>query len=542
MTNLRKFLLTTLLLASVALVPWLSADGPSPSTYAEGFVHVAHQEKEANKPTQVYFGVTACTGCHDNKISKQDNFLCACNEVEIWKKDKHKNANRVLKGKLGQQMARLLPEIKGDISQAKECISCHGVLVEDSKLIVTEEPGKFNLEEGVSCVACHGPFQEWVKEHTDIMFPNGGKWRELPRHVKEKQYGMKDLWDPENQATLCASCHIGNTAEKKVVTHAMYAAGHPPLPGFELSTFSDAMPRHWNTFDQKWKYVVDKNLAEKSPKLVKALQKVTGRDADDKNLERTRLVVIAGVVNFRESLKLIGSQAAVVDNEKKSTWPELAQFDCYACHHDLKTFAKSWRQERGYGGVRPGRPTMRPWPTVMIEAGILQASRTEPGNAKEFRKKLSAEFSARMKELSGVFHDQPFGDPQRISRAAHNMEIWTDGLLARLKASQFDRAAGRDIVNVFGKQSTRLLDFDSARELTWAFRSIQDELDAGFTKEHLQIFDELDKQLKLGLAPEGKEIAGDYLRESLEKLSNFEPQQFSKTFGQLIQSAEKPLK
>ena len=62
---------------------------------------------------------------------------------------------------------------------------------------------------------------------------------------------MTDLWDPVKRATKCASCHIGNPGEQKVVTHAMYAAGHPPLPGLETATFSDAMPRHWEYLREK---------------------------------------------------------------------------------------------------------------------------------------------------------------------------------------------------------------------------------------------------------------------------------------------------
>ena len=42
--------------------------------------------------------------------------------------------------------------------------------------------------------------------------------------------------DPVRRTELCLSCHLGSTSENKMVTHAMYAAGHPPLPGFEMET------------------------------------------------------------------------------------------------------------------------------------------------------------------------------------------------------------------------------------------------------------------------------------------------------------------
>ena len=64
---------------------------------------------------------------------------------------------------------------------------------------------------------------------------------------------MTDLWDPVTRGKKCVSCHIGNPdpEEEKVVTHAMYAAGHPPLPGIEVATFSDAQPRHWQYLREK---------------------------------------------------------------------------------------------------------------------------------------------------------------------------------------------------------------------------------------------------------------------------------------------------
>ena len=56
---------------------------------------------------------------------------------------------------------------------------------------------------------------------------------------------MRNLRDPVVRGDVCSSCHIGSAAEGKVVTHAMYAAGHPPLPNFELATFSRNLPQHW---------------------------------------------------------------------------------------------------------------------------------------------------------------------------------------------------------------------------------------------------------------------------------------------------------
>ncbi len=41
------------------------------------------------------------------------------------------------------------------------------------------------------------------------------------------------------------SCHVGNATQGKVVTHPMFAAGHPPLPPIEVASFSKNEPQHW---------------------------------------------------------------------------------------------------------------------------------------------------------------------------------------------------------------------------------------------------------------------------------------------------------
>jgi len=65
------------------------------------------------------------------------------------------------------------------------------------------------------------------------------------RKEKAEQFGMQNLRDPVTRAAVCSSCHVGSPSEGKVVTHAMYAAGHPPLTGFELNGLSERMPPHW---------------------------------------------------------------------------------------------------------------------------------------------------------------------------------------------------------------------------------------------------------------------------------------------------------
>src|SRR5262249_11260944 len=149
------------------------------------------------------------------------------------------------------------------------------------------------------------------------------------RAQKETEFGLTDLWDPAKRTRLCASCHVGSSEEGKVLTHAMYAAGHPPLPAFEVAAFSSQMPPHWQP------------LAEQKP----TVQELLGFAPDAVAFEGSRLA-LAGSIAARESyLRLLTGQASqhLLSSAEALDW---ALFDCFACHHDLKT--PSWRQERGY--------------------------------------------------------------------------------------------------------------------------------------------------------------------------------------------------
>ena len=81
-------------------------------------------------------------------------------------------------------------------------------------------------------------------------------------------------------------------AEGKVITHEMYAAGHPPLAGLEVAAFSDEMPRHWQ-------YV-----KEKSKTVQETFQVAPSR------FEESQVVLVGGMVAFRETMRLLAEEAA----------------------------------------------------------------------------------------------------------------------------------------------------------------------------------------------------------------------------------------
>lgn len=461
------------------------------------------------KLTKLYFGVSACQKCHGLKeaVPDKEALLYRGTEMTTWGTlDKHKDATRVLYGERGRQMGKILG---WDVANDTRCVRCHGVHVEDEKYI--HKPSFGSLEDrqtsGVNCVACHGAYMDWVNAHAPILAKDDSDWKKLTR-VEKTKLGLRDLWNPEERARLCSSCHVGSIAEGKVVTHEMYAAGHPPLPGIEVATFGDAMPRHWETLSEK---------VRKRPQHKEFHKKVHLFDADQDDLEQTRLAVVSAVVVFGANMKLLEDVARQEHGKKdEGAWPELALFDCYACHHDLKK--DSWRLRRPTGG-KPGRPLARPWPTALLPLALQGAQRTD------IDRNLAA--------LRGVFNQAPFGNPGDIAERAKALVKDADTLLTHLRQTKFTRAHNETLIQALAAEK-ELLDFDSARQVAWAFRTLMQE--TGPEKLQGKTWDMLKDQLKLDLPRGQVTIAGDFLREALTRIADWNPETFHATLQSLARA------
>ena len=148
---------------------------------------------------------------------------------------------------------------------------------------------KFSVADGVGCEACHGGAERWITTHTS----RRATYRE---NITQGMYPTANLHE---RATLCLSCHYG-TADK-FATHRLMAAGHPRL-SFELDTFLAIEPAH---------YRVDANYERRKPSYSRTQTWAYGQLA----------------AAFTELEALQGSR---INNN--ATFPELALFNCYACH------------------------------------------------------------------------------------------------------------------------------------------------------------------------------------------------------------------
>jgi hypothetical protein len=442
-------------------------------------------------PEKKYIGSQACGGgggqggCHAQGSAKaptqgEGTEYVLRNEYHTWReRDPHVQGYEVLKGERGRRMGEAL---KWDVTARQECLSCHAAFHQDEKI----------KTEGVNCEGCHG-------SGTDRWFaPHVAKDLRGKTPQEKAALGMTNVWDPTPRANLCLSCHLGDAAKGRVVTHAMYVAGHPPLPGVELATFSQQEPRHW--FLRKEKKV-----------------KPTGQT--NVAFEQSEQALIGGVVALRSALHLL-----TAPQQPAAPRPDLAHFDCYACHHDLKR--DSWYLERSKPRT-PGRPPLTAWPFALVRA----ASHCTPdeGLAQSLEKNLA--------QLELAVTRQPFGDPQTLPGAAAMVQKDLARLLADLQKGQVNAATARAALNelyTFG--TAELHDFDTARVVLWAVRTLRGELG----EADPPALAELDALMKAQLHDPAnrRPLVDAELTPTLAKVNGYDAREFRRLFTALAQAAQ----
>jgi hypothetical protein len=455
-------------------------------------------------PRPYYFSSNSCQGCHLNQKfeDRQLPYLCEGNEMKVWADHNHATAFRSLIGDKAQEMGKRLPRLV-PLEQAAACVNCHSVPHDSER---NHDRGFQRHEEGVTCAICHGAAEKWVAAHHGN-FQNlpRANWRALTRADRERDAGMIDLWNPVRRAEVCLSCHVGDAAKGRVVTHEMYAAGHPPLPGFELATFSRKLPQHW------------KLLREKQPRdMTLNVYQVSSVEID---YEETRLVLAGALVTLRESMQLLAHLASEPPiHGHKAEWPDLAQFDCYACHHDLKP--GGWRLDPNRPG-RSGRPPMREWPTVLARAGLRALGED------------TAQLDAELVLVRQGFGAQPFGQPAEIHAAAASTARWLISRPPLGKSAVNGPVARRFLEEICTVATAMPHDYDSMRQLGWAVRIVFQET---FPDAPLpDALSELERRLLLQASPADQRASRDSKR-AFANLYTYEPKPIQDLFARLRQA------
>ncbi|MFN0019946.1 MAG: multiheme c-type cytochrome [Pirellulaceae bacterium] len=513
-----------------------------------------------------------CILCHSDTARLKDHAdFIGVAPAELWSKlDKHGQSFQLLKEKSRKLTEQILGfdlreafaddeltslsddnKLANKVSTVKSCLRCHATWPKDAvhptgKLTEPVEP----LSRGVSCQACHGPAGNWTEAHS-------GKWWRRVSHEAKSKLGFTNVRDGVTRTELCASCHVGSVAEGKIVKHEWYAAGHPPLPGFEYSAFAGQMPAHWRPLADKPDFAGRTASSPpvpdgKAERIVLRRRNIDIADADIKanyreanfpeakegddpftNLPRTQEVTISGVVVLKAYAALAGDYAQeVAQGNKRFNWPEFALYDCVACHHELR------RQEgfsaRPAGSSPPGRPPMPRWTSALL------------GLATEKKPCLDENLRA----LEFAFTQRPFGDPKKIAAAAEKLGPQLDQLCRELRAARFDEGrCAKSVAVLLGSSGTAdVRDYSSARQVAWAIQGLrqdQEKIPYGFearldaeqqrSQDHIAAYfrrNERDELLLTLPARQVHSVAGE-LPKFLKAMGEYDSEWFAESLRQI---------
>jgi hypothetical protein len=436
-------------------------------------------EPTAATAGQISTGIAACRACHSGADQGQakgyvegykSNEFVALNESTTWdEKDIHAAAMKCLTDPLGKQMEAVLKKVRPEgytVTKAVECLACHSVDKSPKTPLAEKKYENFaTLPGGVTCTVCHGLYDKWQNEHfkePDQAGMTAIPWRDMTPAYKYSR-GMRDVRNPVVKAQLCASCHVGDASEGKVVTHEIYAAGHPPLPPFELASYLEGEPKHWS-YATKLKYF-------ESVKPGDDWKRFHFHPAS-KEAYLARHYAVGAVVALRAEAELILAEANRVGSTGEGL--DFARFDCYSCHHELRS--PSERQKRGYDGP-PGRTPMRA--AAGIPAGVV-AHHAEKSPAADL-KAHAAGFDAKWLALKKAATAKPFGDPVKVKDEAKAMKEWCDAFLKVQSESpeplypEAEAVRLRDMVIETAVGVTSVADPEAAMALTWGARTLATE-------------------------------------------------------------------
>ena len=245
-------------------------------------------------------GAISCTaaGCHELSANESDpDSNIARNEFQVWSQtDGHAQSFLSLTTSQARKIAANLRE--GDPQSSPLCLSCHAVAVPAHL-----QGENYNIEEGVTCEACHGAAGEWIETHSDL---------DVPIETIRKQ-GLFPTENPVARAGMCLDCHLGTN--DVFAGHRLLAAGHPRT-GFELAS-DTRLTAH---------FVVDEDYLERKAPLSEPIQWALGQ---------------AVAVERRMDL---------LANPKTGTigfFPQLAFFECHSCHQPMSVKRKTNVNRRG---------------------------------------------------------------------------------------------------------------------------------------------------------------------------------------------------
>lgn len=363
-----------------------------------------------------HLGPASCasSACH-GRVSPESNANIRLDEYRLWsREDRHSRAYQTLLGEQSQAIARRLGI--GPAHEAKVCLDCHA-----DNVPVEQRGETFQLSDGVGCEACHGAAQGWLASHAEAG----------TTHAANLEKGLFPLSDIGRRAELCLSCHYGNA--EKFAGHDMMAAGHPRL-SFELVAFTANQPAHFD---------LDEDYAQR------------------KGPQPPIRLWIEGLAHA------VKAQTTLLRSERVhrgGLFPELAVFDCHACHHPMDDRRNA--QTAVHAGLGQGAVRVNDSSALLLIAAL---DVFDPPQAKALRSELNALHRASARSLAD------------LRAAAASTDRRMDGVLGALRGRSFEPAdlgsLRAELLQRAGAGAYR--DFAAAEQAYFAIETLCIELGEG---------------------------------------------------------------
>lgn len=295
-------------------------------------------------------------------------------EYPLWlTKDPHAQSWRTLSSDASVQIMERLNIMRDgeviDTAGFDNCLACHNTSRSASDG-ASSDLDHF-IAEGVGCSSCHGPSQNWRKDHYRFSWDDASS-----AHI-----GLVPTENLLARARTCAACHVGD--EDRDMNHDIIAAGHPALH-YEFATFHNMLPKHW-----------------REP------EKTQAADFE------ARLWFVGQVAALDASLSLLETRAA--KRLHGSTWPEFAASDCSSCHQSLRVGREDYA-----GAQVNAAASFSSWNRFGVER--LLEWKHSGGQSTPADRQLKDTLD----HLSQLMNMQAVPDRQAVQTAAHQARVQLD--------------------------------------------------------------------------------------------------------------------
>ena len=272
-----------------------------------GIVLIATACQAADLPEYIGRASCATATCHGGILGTGPAWHTS---ASVWEsRDPHARAGEKLLNETSRQIVIGLDPRAADDQDSylsvlnQHCAGCHTTAGRWTDPVTTGRVRDL-ISEGVSCEACHGPASRWKKEHTL------SSWETSEQLIIAS--GMLDTRSLLSRTDVCVRCHVGSrTKDGRIrdMNHDMIAVGHPPLH-FDMHLYSE----HYARTGAHWDFSNDPMVTMPSNKVLSITR----------GLE---LRVLAAAAQLSTERSQLGDRVPA---------PELSEYDCAACHHDLQ--------------------------------------------------------------------------------------------------------------------------------------------------------------------------------------------------------------